>query len=78
MATSGELLVAAVRRYGDDLGRERIRERRGKRLAEGVNEGVGAGGSVEIEHRPEGSLPVSRSHPGGAFPDGRSSAPTWV
>ncbi len=63
----------ALGRHGDDLGRERIRERGGEGLAEGVDEGVGAGGSVEVEHRSEGSLPDQPRPPGGAFPDGRSS-----
>ena len=58
----------ALGRHGDDLGRERIRGRGGEGLAEGVDEGVGAGGSVEVEHLCEGSLPDQPWPPGGSVP----------
>jgi hypothetical protein len=58
----------ALRRHGDDLRGERVRGRGSESLAEGVDEGVGAGGSVEVEHLFEGTLPYQSRLSGEAIP----------
>lgn len=49
----------ALGRHGHDLNRERIRGRGGEGLAEGVDEGVGTGGAVKVEHLLTEACPIS-------------------
>ena len=63
----GDPALDTARRHGHDLGRERVGGRLGEQVAQGLDEAVGAVGTVDVEH-----LAVGRVGRGGASSPERS------
>ena len=61
----GQPSLHAARGDGDDLGREGISRALSEEPGEGVGEGVGADGTVDVEHGPRQGIPG-----GGGFTPG--------